>query len=139
MTAVYMYSVYQSGHSGGFSKIGWAISSFRFTFIIWLVGLVLFGSPVWFWLHVSGRREWYHALIAGFVVPFTILIALSTGFFTGRANGKFSAFAQGGQQWVDGVITQFGLYIAVFNAVTFGAMGAAIALFIWRVAYRRQQ
>jgi uncharacterized membrane protein YiaA len=111
---------------------------FVYAFIIFLVGIVVFGLPVWRALHTTGRRAWFHAVIAGATVPFVVYLALSTGFFTGHANGNWSYYGDGGKHWVDGVITMFGVRMAVQNAAQLGLMGALVGLVIWRVAYRRE-
>ena len=116
-----------------------ALITFLINIVFWMIGLFIFGAPVWRVLHISGRRQWYHAMLAGFAVPFTVILAFGTGFFTGQAHGQWSYFGEGGQQWVDGSITRFGLFIAFRNASINGLIGAFVAFFIWKVAYRRRQ
>lgn len=139
--AYYLSNVYSSVKPEVFRQqvFGQALVGFLTAFAIWLCGLLIFGAPVWRVLHVSGHRQWYHAVLAGFAVPFTVILASTTGFFTGQADGQWSSFADGGQQWIDGTITMFGLFIAFRTSSIIGVMGAGVALFIWKVAYRRRQ
>jgi MFS family permease len=110
---------------------------FLVSFFVLLVGLVFFGSPVWVVLHETGRRRCQHAALAGALVPFVVYFAFATGFFTGHANVQWTYYDEGGQQWLDGVITGFGWMIALKQASQFAVIGAFIGLVIWRVAYRR--
>jgi MFS family permease len=138
--AYYLFNIYISVKPEVFRQqaLGKALMAFLIAFAIWLCGLLIFGAPVWRMMHLSGRRKWYHAAVAGFAVPFTVILAYTTGFFTGQADGQWSSFANGGQQWVDGTITRFGLFIAFRTASVFGLVGACVGLFIWKVAYRRR-
>jgi hypothetical protein len=117
---------------------GKAREVFVYAYIIYFVGIVFFGLPVWRFLHTSGRRTWQYALLSGAFVPFIVYMGLATGFFTGHANGNWSYYGNGGDHWIDGVITLFGIKIALINAAKLAGIGALIGLVIWRVAYRRE-
>jgi hypothetical protein len=117
---------------------GKAREVFSYACIIYFVGIVFFGLPVWRVLHTTGRRTWQYAFLAGAFVPFIVYLAFATGFFTGRADGNWSYYGDGGKHWVDGAITMFGVRMALINAAQLAGIGALIGLVIWRAAYRRE-
>ena len=137
--ASYLFHVYDWRSSEHFAEF--AVSRLQIAFVYsyfgLLVGISLFGLPVWTVLHKTGRRRWQHAAITGALVPFVIYLALATRLFTGRASGHWSYFGEGGDQWIDGEMTRFGLMIAIKSASQIAFLGVFIGLVIWRVAYRR--
>lgn len=135
----YGLAVYHSPQWGSVKQYAFSNITYVFgvAFFVWLIGLALCGGPVWHVMHLSGLRKWYHAMLAGFSVPFVVLLATGTGFFTGRKSGNWSSYANGGQQWVDGHITAFGWLMALQSSALFGGIGAGLGLVIWRTAYRR--
>ena len=75
---------------------------------------------------------------AGFAVPSLVVFALTIGFFILQANGNGTYIGGDVPLWVDGTFIQFCLLSAVRTASIIGLMGAGVALFIWKVAYRRK-
>lgn len=120
----------QSGVSNG-------VAAFLFGFFVWLLGLTILGGPVWVALHHTGRRHWGYAIAAGFFVPFLVLLAVKTSFFSGKTAGNWSSFGEGGQLWIDGTITPFGWFDALRSSALFGGIGAAQGFVVWCLAYRR--
>ena len=106
-------------------------------FLVRLIGLALCGGPVWHVMHLFGLRKWHHAMLAGFCVPFLVLLTLGTGFFTGLKSGNWSYSVNGVQHWVDGQITAMGWLAAFQLSAIFGGIGAVLGLVIWHTAYRR--
>jgi hypothetical protein len=114
-----------------------SVTRFLISFVILLIGLAFCGAPVWLVLHATGRRRWQNAVVAGALVPFIVSLAFTTRFFTGRASGQWSYYGNGGDHWIDGKITMFGITMALQSAAQLAAIGALVGLVIWRVAYRR--
>jgi len=122
----------------GINDLAGMLFIYGLLFLPWILGLTVFGGPVWAVLHEAGKRQWYHAMLAGFCVPFIVLLVANTGFLTGQsASGHFSLYANGGRQWVDGQMTAFGWYVAFRSAAITGSFGTILGLLIWYAAYRR--
>ena len=103
----------------------------------WLFGIVLFGGPIWRLLHKAGKRQWYVALVAGAAIPFFVLFAYQTGFFTGQNFFGSSYYGRGGWQRIDGTLTAFGWKITFLESFRFAVAGGVIGLTVWVIAYRR--
>ncbi|MEO1280585.1 MAG: hypothetical protein AAFV69_02500, partial [Pseudomonadota bacterium] len=81
-------------------------------------------------------RQWWIGVLAGYLVPFLVMIIMLTGFFTG--NSSYTTYRQGGVDIViDGRLTVAGWWSALHSAVMMGVIGGLVALVIWRIAYRR--
>ena len=139
LTVDYLYGIYSQLGPQHLAQYGLSKGTFAFLFglAVWLLGLVVFGCPVWAVLHRTGRRGWQYAVGFGFTIPFLVILGHSTGFFDGSAGNHWSYFGDGGQQWIDGSITRFGLYMAFRTSTVAGAIGAVQGLIIWFLAYRR--
>lgn len=135
----YLWGLYENLGASHFMQYGLSkgLGVFGVAFVIWGVGISLFGGPLWFWLHRIGLRQLWIAVVAGGIAPFCVLFVWSTRMLTGRTSGKFSYFASGGQQWDSGVLTPFGWQIALQDALIFGLYGCFIGVLVWRVAYRK--
>ncbi len=103
--------------------------------IAWLSTMSIPGGPIWALLHLTGRRQAVYADVAGFLIPFIVVFAISTGFFDGETSGHWSEFSDGGQKVIDGKITPFGWYVAFRDLA--GATGAAEGFAIWFLACHR--
>ncbi len=138
-TGWYLLNLYNVNGAEHFAK--YAIEKAKFIFVIscvsWLIALVFFGLPVWFALHKRGLRRWQHAVLVGILVPFIVVLAISTGLFTGRSGGNWSYYAAGGQQWENGILLPFGWSVALKSAAHSALFGACLALVIWRISYVR--
>ena len=116
----------------------WAIPLVIFIYaVIWLIGLVAVGLPVWLLLHSLKLRHWLCAVLTGAVLTFAVvyLIAIETGLFYGVAgfteyDGIDPATLPAGQ--LAGRKQQTALYASS----VLGAIGAAVGLAVWRIAYR---
>ncbi|MCF6275065.1 MAG: hypothetical protein L3J05_04805 [Robiginitomaculum sp.] len=137
-TIDYLINLYQVNGSEHFNE--WAVSKgVRIlipSYIIWLISLFVFGVPVWLFLHWKEKTHWVYAIASGFFIPFTIILAMGTGFFTGKISGNLSYYGNGGQQWLDGSITPFGWEIAFRSAIYYALIGVCISAMIWLVCYR---
>lgn len=118
----------------GFSK-GFGV--FIIAFIVWSIGICVFGGPAWIFLHDSGwRQPWVAGLVAA-SLPFIVTFALNTGLFSGQTTGSMTYFASGGLLWDHGVLTESGWWRAFQGALMYALYGFFVGLMIWRVAYRK--
>lgn len=109
---------------------------FLFSFVVWLVSLVIFGGPVWYFLHKRNWTSFLHAAAWGAIIPFVVLVLLRTNFLTGRAIRLTSYYGRGGQQWEDGKLTLFGWRVAIETSFYTAVVGLFIGIIIWLLAYR---
>lgn len=109
---------------------------FILTSFLWLLGLLIIASPIWYMLHTRNKRSIIYALMLGFLCPFLFWLFMTTGFFTGMKSGGFSAGDNIGKTWENGRITLHGLTSALRSALWFGVQGLVVASVIWHVAYR---
>lgn len=138
ITADYLLNLYYTLGSNHFHEFGLkkGASIFLMSWVIWAVCILIFGGPAWLFLHWRGYRTFLSAICMAAIIAFTINLMFATGFFTGHKSGSFSYFAQGGQQWEDGIITEFGLKIAFKSSFERAIQGILIAFAIWFVAYK---
>jgi hypothetical protein len=80
----------------------------------WFWGILIFGLPAWFLLHITGWREWYIATLAGAVLPVFRLMILASVFSQTRS-----------------------LADIIKSAIIFSPVGIIVALVVWLIAYRR--
>jgi len=140
-TGDYLINLYQTNGPAHFDQYGLSKGSrvFQVSYVIWLIGITVFGCPAWLLLHSSGYRHWLHAAVSGASIPFAIIFFWSTGYLTGRSGYSYSSYSNGGQQWENGVLTSFGWKMAAFSALQYAAIGLIIAVAIWFVAYKRSK
>lgn len=116
-------------------------SDFRFVFLyalpIWAVGLAVVAPLPWLILHRWNVRSWTAAAAAGAILTFIVVLAILTYGFGLVSPGNISAGGSGGATWVDGRLTPRGWLEAAAIALALAAIGAAVALVVARVAYRR--
>ena len=139
-TIDYLTSQYKINGHEYFLKWGFSngLTVLSVSFLVWLFCIVIFGGPLWSFLHLKGFRSWRFAAIFGGIIPFIVVFCTQTGFLTGRAAGNLSYYGSGGQQWLDGKLTPFGWKIAIIDAGSFALIGMFVAILIWRTAYRRR-
>jgi hypothetical protein len=87
----------------------------------WSLGLFLFGLPLWWLFHRSGRRSWRVAMLLGAFTTFVIVLLL-------ERSGGILAVATGD--------TEAGQLISFIWIGVMAVLGAIVALVIWRIAYR---
>gem|GEM_PF-6802229 len=135
--AQYLIGVYQVNGTEYFREYGLSngMAILTFAFVIWLFAICLFGVPVWAILHKKKYTYWVCPLLAGFLIPFIIVFAMQTGFFTGRS-GYTSYYANGGDQVIEGRLTAFGWKMAFLMALQYATIGSLIALAIWFINYK---
>ncbi len=109
-----------------------AVGAFLIILVVYGLGMLLFASPIWGALHLSGRRNWHHAVVTGFLLPFGLVCLIAFA----PSGSSFSSYSEGGQQWIGGAITNFGIYVALRNAALLGAIGAVQGFLVWYLAYR---
>jgi len=109
------------GEPGGFESqhIPFLLYMVFIAFIVWTVGLVLVGVPIWWLLHKKGLRSWWVAVLCGAIAGFVGAFALSLALTLPIESASFG--------WQD----------LVLGAVEIGVYGAIVAAVIWRTAYRR--
>jgi hypothetical protein len=106
---------------------------FAVFFVIWGVFLIIFGLPLGLLLHKLRLRHWLVAVVAGGAMTFLVFlgfVALLSEFIlpivTSPSSGGPSIFVNPVYWWG-----------ALRNALILGVEGAAVALVMWRIAYRR--
>lgn len=109
---------------------------FTISFVFWLVFIILFGGPVWHFLHQRNWTSFLHAAVSGATIPFVVLVLFKTNLLTGRAISLNSFYGRGGQQWEDGKLTLFGWQVAIETSFYFAVVGLFIGIIIWLLAYR---
>ena len=116
-----------------------ALSVFRFAAGVWAAGLILLASVPWALLHYYGLRGWPIAIVLGVVLTFVVVFGfLTNGFGAYSAQYDVSIADSGGPTWVRGRLTPHGWFEAFQFAAICSAVGAVVALAVWRVAYRRE-
>lgn len=100
----------------------------------WLIGSVFsgiaiaaVGGPFWLALHVAGRRRARHAALVGAGTALAI--------FTGAQTYGFGLL---GRPLLDSGTWAFRWLSALATSTLIAAIAAAIAVLMWRIAYRRQ-
>lgn len=115
-----------------------ALAIFTYAAGVWAAGLILVAPVPWFILHRCGLRSWPMSLALGLTLTFVVVLGLLTnGFGAVASPSGLSAADNGGPTWTDGRLTPHGWFEAFQFAAMCGAVGAAVGLAVWRVAYRR--
>jgi hypothetical protein len=109
---------------------------FVVAFVVWLLGLVLLGSPCWWLLHRMKMRQWRSAVILGGSMTAVVFMALQIPHPLGSGS-SYSASDGGGRTVIDNALTAHGWFLAIMASLAWGCVGALIGLVVWRVAYRR--
>jgi hypothetical protein len=113
---------------------------FVVAFIVWAVGLVVFGLPLWWLLHRLGLRKWLVAAVIGATLTFLVDFGIGTRAFElipPPSNSTYSAGDSGGSTIIDNRLTPHGWWVAFRGALMLSVGGILVALVIWRIAYRR--
>lgn len=105
---------------------------FAATWIVFAVGLAIFGIPLWWICHRLGWRSARTALALGFFATFSVSLILNgPQLIFGRSDG---AYGDGGMSITEG--TPHGLYRSLWESFEFALLGAAVGGLVWRLAYR---
>lgn len=104
-------------HSPMALVLSWAIGS-----VFVAIGMTAFGGPIWLVMHLAGLRRPWHAALVG-AVPLFVLLA--------GVQGLGSAPLIDTRDWIVRTAATLG------NAALLALLAAAIALVMWRIAYRR--
>lgn len=116
-----------------------ALAIFTYAAVLWAGGLILVATIPWSVLHHFGLRGWPIAIALGAILTFLVVFGFMTnGFGTYVAENGISAADSGGPTWVNGRLTPHGWVEAFQFAAICSAVGAAVGLVVWRVAYRRE-
>jgi hypothetical protein len=106
---------------------------------LWTTGMILFGVPAWLLLHLMKLRTPVVAAALGFGLCFGL--PMLGGALSSRPDPPGSSSVardNGGVTMTNGVLTQHGWEAMTQACLFWGFIGVAVALLIWRVAYRRQ-
>ena len=125
-------------------------------FVVWFVGLSLFGLGPWFLLHRYGFRGWRTAVVLGFTMTFVVTLGLSShGFRIGASSAAPGSRAATGRSYetigssyesisdsvgpteINYRLTAHGWHLALEGALEQGGDGVLVALAVWLTAYRR--
>jgi len=145
---VLSYLVIQLLESGGEHVIKYGLSNvlagFLFFSVVWFVGILLVGSPFWFFMHREGKTSWKYASSLGFGLVFIFIFLFNTFFAQlmvgdGSDGSRFSASDSGGPTWVDNQLTLHGWASAAQNACFFALAGMLVALSLWWAAYKARR
>ena len=101
----------------------------------WLIGgifsglaITAVGGPVWLVMHVAGLRRAWHAALVGAVIAMVIFVGAQTYGF-----GMLDMPEMDGRTWL------FRWLSAAASSVLLAGLAAAIAVIMWRIAYRRNE
>ncbi|HEY1559664.1 MAG TPA: hypothetical protein VGF71_02110 [Caulobacteraceae bacterium] len=109
-------------------------------FFSWFMGLILIGGPAWWLLHRHGFRGWRAAILTGMVLTFVAMLVLAIpipGQGPGWPPSRDAIKAPPTGSVVVYKITQHGWELIGLRALLTAFVGGAVALLVWRVAYRR--
>lgn len=108
-------------------------------FVVWLLGLLVLGCPVWRVLHRRNVRGWPSAVLIGVVLTFlaSFLLTLAPSLLIRSAGGSSFLGDSGGMIIVNTSLTPHGWVVYSEWSLLFSVMGALVGWVIWRVAYRR--
>lgn len=98
-----------------------------YAFVVFSIGLLVAGAPVWFVLHRFGCRSWVHAVVAGAVLTFLAAFIIDNQAFLWAIRDSDVPFRMTTSGWIR----------AWSVAAQFSLTGAAVGFVIWRIAYRR--
>src|SRR5262245_11435366 len=129
------------GEPGGFRSqhVGLLVFMLVAAFIVWTVGLVLVGVPIWWLFHRKGRRSRWTAVAVGAVVTFLLNLGLDAGssVLMQLDSGSYSASDSGGQTIINDHLTAHGWWNAIQGSILLAIVGVIVALVVWQIAYRR--
>jgi amino acid transporter len=111
------------------------VATFVVAFMVWAIGLVVVGLPLWWLFHKKGLWRWWAAVLCGAIAAFVGAFALELALTLSIEHSSFSD--SGGYTMIDGEVTAYGWRSLVLGAVETGVYGAIVAAVIWRIAYRR--
>lgn len=116
-----------------------AITIFTYAASLWAGGLISVATIPWLVLHHYGLRSWLIAIVLGAILTFLVVFGfLTNGFGAYVAESGLSAADNGGPTWMDGRLTPHGWFEAFQFSAICSAVGAAVGLIVWRVAYRKE-
>jgi hypothetical protein len=141
---VTLWSIFGTALNAGiYYVLNYGALAFFYTFVValvvWAVGLMIFGFPIWWLLHKLGLRHWLIAIFVGGALSFLVGLAIDTRLFEllpPPADFNYSAGDSGGPTIVANRLTPHGWNAALLSALQLSVGGALVALVIWRVAYR---
>jgi len=108
---------------------------FLVALIIWGLGLVIIGGPLWREWHRRGKTAPADALTLGLAATFVVAFALNL-LLTASTTG----LTEGGRVLIqDGHRTFYGWFILLKNCVLLSLLGGGVATVIWRIAYRTER
>lgn len=143
LTGAALFSVYvllaaaQGGGTSGGSAWGILLVTFVYSAVIWSIGLVAIGLPVWLLLHFLKLRHWLWAVSVGAVLTFgaVYVFAMESGIFWHMAGFTIGDFVDpatlseselASRKWQSALLASFVLSV----------IGTAVASAVWRIAYR---
>lgn len=100
---------------------GWVIGS-----IFSALAITAVGAPLWLVMHVAGLRRARHAALIGAVTAMAIFVGAQTYGF-----GLFEMPPMDNRAWL------YRWASAILSSAALAAAAAAIAVVMWRIAYRR--
>jgi hypothetical protein len=109
---------------------------FVVAFVVWLVGAVMLGAPLWAWFERKGWTSLGHALLLASTIGFLVALALQTDLFglfrPALEPGSHSSYGDGGGTIeVDGVLTPHGWWVALESSARIAAASATGAVATW--------
>lgn len=104
-------------------------------FLAWLAGLILIGGPTWWLLHRHQFRGWRAAALTGMAATFAAGLILAIPL--PHKGGGYSEADRGGAVIENDHLTVYGWERAAEGALLLSFVGGAVAIIVWRVAYRR--
>jgi len=112
-----------------------------FGFIFFAGGLLIAGTPVWWFLHVNGRRNWFDAVGLGAVLGSAgfVFMAMWNPEWTALSLISFLTEEFGGITAGNDGLTSEGWAALIRGTIGIAIAGALAGLAIWKIAYKRRQ
>lgn len=103
--------------------------------LAWLAALILIGGPAWWLLHRHHFRGWRAAGSTGMALTFAVGLIFAVPL--PHKGGRYSEADPGGILIENDQLTTHGWEKAAESALLLSFVGGAVALVMWRFAYRR--
>jgi len=112
---------------------------FAVAVLLWVLGLIVLGGPLWWFLHRLGLRGWVTAAIAGFGLPVVVTMVVAAMASRPMEVGSSWSRDSGGLTSRNGVLTAHGWANQARGSVLLGVAGAVVAITVRAYGYGRRR